>query len=240
MRAVNLIDLNNVGEALAAAGRDAIDPSLVSANVPPFMYSRGRWIQLGDDRQPIRWNALNDNGTLAGVSKDGFVVAFKNGKVVNVAKTDGYVQPNGLNSAGEIVFVNAAGGFSWNGIESRKLQCTPFAINDKGLIAGRKREIEESGIVRTLQLPEGYTHGEFSRNRRALNNRGVIVGEASGRQRAAAVWIDERAYDLNRITELPQGARLERALAVNARNEILAFQRSSDGSSQILLLTPSG
>lgn len=80
-----------------------------------------------------------------------------------------------------------------------------------------------------------------------MNDAGVVAGENLPAQadplegfknRRATIWRNGQAVDLNTLVTLPDGAYLERSLAINNRGQILAVLQSAGTQWDWVLLTP--
>lgn len=106
-----------------------------------------------------------------------------------------------------------------------------FDINDRGQAVGWSRiGPEDSDPQRPFlfqngrMIDLGSLGGTTEGMARSINNKGVIVGESSTNEGlvAAFLFTDHKMLDLNKLTALPKGWRLQTAQAINDKDQILA------------------
>jgi len=200
--------------------------------------------------------AINDQGVIVGATGPNLAGAlatiWMDGRatVLGALEGDVFSRAWGVNARGEVVGISRdvdrrARAFVYRGGKMHPLAVPPgfssaqaAAINDVGLVAGTatRDTLEDQRAV--IWHPDGHPQvlgtlgGSISRatGRRAVNNRGDVVGESTTANGAlhGFLWRDAKMIDLNAL--LPPGtpAEITRAQAITDNGLIAAIARIND------------
>jgi uncharacterized repeat protein (TIGR01451 family) len=114
------------------------------------------------------------------------------------------------------------------------------AINDNGMVAGNMYDYSifrepfvwtSAGGMTALTLPGGYTTGQPL----GLNNRGDIVGVASGGSSSAVIWTNGVMTDLQTVIPTSPSWDLDGAYGINDAGLIVGYGKSPGGTHAFLL-----
>jgi len=126
-----------------------------------------------------------------------------------------------------------------------------YAINSLGHVAGRSKSRQTSSAGHAfLWSPEGGmidlgTFGGRNSHGVGINSADQVVGYASyyalwesDEISSAFIWSQGFMYDLNQLTDMPEGWHLTRALDINERGWIAASARDENGAMRAVMLIP--
>jgi probable HAF family extracellular repeat protein len=168
-----------------------------------------------------------------------------------IGAVNGYTEAFGVNDAGDVVGTSIRPGqndgtaFLWRNGTMTFLTTTLSRaddINNNGLIVGSEFGNNISTAFKRLNsthTPLGRLAGFSYHSARAVNDAGVIVGDAtSDTSSAAVIWLNDQPRNLNTLVTLPLGWVLDTAVAINTNGDIAGTGRF--GSQQRAYLLQAG
>ncbi|MBL9126773.1 MAG: DUF3466 family protein, partial [Verrucomicrobiales bacterium] len=234
-----------------------------SARIGGFLIQEGAQVDLSiHGYSRINVLALNDSGTVVGSTPSGlfFQHAFslESGVLTDLGTLGGdFSRATGINNLGHIVGqasdsggVSRAFFYDENGMHDlgglRDGYAIAQAINDVGQVVGQAASAEDAsrlvpvlfqgGVV--LEIP-AIAGAPGSYAPRAINNRGVVVGEASTAALGQRAWIHSGGVtlDLNSLLPESSGWYLSTAQDINDAGQIVGTG-FLNGRSRGFVLTP--
>ncbi len=230
--------------ALARLSGLGLAASLVTFNLSAHAVSRYE-VQLIDVGSNAYFTpqALNDQGLIIGTVNSGqqgsatrTAAAWSGGAWQAITHVDGgfYVEPRGVNNAGQVVGSDGGLAFIWQAGSTQKLSALgppsgASAINDAGVAVGQdgSQAIQwTNGTAQTLQRPAHLSSAQAQ----GINESGLIVGFGRLPGSAEAPTVALR-WQGEQVSQLAQGDAIQaQAMAVNEAGTVIGHAQFADGS----------